>query len=129
MTLRRCIHQAVEPQLEALGCARMNNGVVAETETSLEPACQKCQFSWQEDTLPAVLSSHQSLRDAMECHLSDGRMLSEDLGAFFFKSKAEVWSADMTNITHEELRKSCNCLVGAEAHRIKASLSREGHQA
>jgi hypothetical protein len=57
------------------------------------------------------ISSHQSLRELLECRLSDGPILSEDLGAFFFKSKAEVWSADVRNVPDKELRKSCNYLV------------------
>jgi hypothetical protein len=55
--------------------------------------------------------SHQSVRKTLERPLlADGPMLSEDLGAFFFKSKAEVWSAACRhkNVSDEELQKSCH---------------------
>jgi hypothetical protein len=57
------------------------------------------------------ISSHQSLRDVLECHLSDGPIPSESLAAFLFKSKAEVWPTNLPNVSEKELRKSCNCLV------------------
>jgi hypothetical protein len=47
----------------------------------------------------------------LECRLSDGPTLSEDLGAYFFKSKAEMWSADVRNVPDKELQKFCNYLV------------------
>jgi hypothetical protein len=103
-----CIHQAMELRLEALGRA-LNNGAVEEVKITLGPACQKCWYCRKEDMIP--VSSHQSLRDLLECHLSDGPIPSENLGNFLFRSKAEVWPAAGTNVTDKDLRKSCNFLV------------------
>jgi hypothetical protein len=98
----------MELRLEALG-QTMNNGDVEEVKTTLGPACQKCWYCWKKDMFP--VSSHESLRDLLECCLSDGPIPSENLGTFLFKSKAEVWPAAMTNVTDTDLQIFCNCLM------------------
>jgi len=38
-------------------------------------------------------------------------MPSDDLAAFFFKNKAEVWPSSTPNVPDEVLRKTCNYSV------------------
>jgi hypothetical protein len=100
----RCIHQAMELRLEALGRA-----MTIKEETTHGP-CQKCWYCRQEDVIPVF--SHKKLRNLLECRLSDaGPLPSEDLAAFFFKNKAEVWPPSTPNISDKVLRKTCNYLV------------------
>jgi hypothetical protein len=75
-----------------------NNLEVAEAETTLEPSCKKCWCCQQKDVIPIL--SRQSLRDMLECCLSEG------------PAPFEEFEEDMTDgVPDEELRKSCNRLV------------------
>ena len=98
------IHEAVEPRLEALGRA------MTIKRERIDGPCQKCWCCRKEDVIPAL--SHQTLSNLLECRLSDaGPTPSDDLAAFFFKNKAEVWPSSTPDTPDEVLWKTCNCSV------------------